>query len=137
MKKIKSFLFAIIALSMVSACVDNRTEEQKKDESLTKQLVGQWVNPYTYESTGELKGYNFKKKGECRAINIPSWNFETWRVKKGWIIINGFEIDEKGNKISDTTKMKIARVTKDSLRIIATESPRSEFLYVNPKTLKK
>ena len=33
---------------------------QKKVE---KQIIGKWCNPYTYKSTGELKGFELKKGG--------------------------------------------------------------------------
>lgn len=138
MKKIKYFLIAIITVSMISGYSDSRTKEQKKiDKSLTKKLIGQWVNPYTYESTGELKGYDFKKKGKCSAINIPSWELKTWKIEKGWVTITGFDIDEKGNKTPYESKEKISKLTKDTLQIIVLEKPRTTFLYVNPNTLKK
>ena len=50
---------------------------QKKVE---KQIIGKWCNPYTYKSTGELKGFEFKKGGKCSAINIPSLDLKTWKV---------------------------------------------------------
>ena len=48
---------------------------QKKVE---KQIIGKWCNPYTYKSTGELKGFEFKKGGKCSAINIPSLDLKKW-----------------------------------------------------------
>ena len=60
---------------------------QKKVE---KQIIGKWCNPYTYKSTGELKGFEFKKGGKCSAINIPSLDLKTWKVDNGYLIVEGF-----------------------------------------------
>ena len=138
MKKIKYFLVAVIILSVVGVYAKSRTKEQIKiDKHLTKQLIGQWVNPYTYESTGEFKGYDFKKKGKCNIINVPSWKIEKWRVENGWIILDGYDIDEKGNKTPYHSKEKIGKISADTLELIVFEKPKTVFMYVNPKVLLK
>ena len=64
---------------------------QKKVE---KQIIGKWCNPYTYKSTGELKGFEFKKGGKCSAINIPSLDLKTWKVDNGYLIVEGFSKED-------------------------------------------
>ena len=66
---------------------------QKKVE---KQIIGKWCNPYTYKSTGELKGFEFKKGGKCSAINIPSLDLKTWKVDNGYLIVEGFSKEDDG-----------------------------------------
>ena len=51
----KKLLMTVMALS----CFAFSSYGQKKVE---KQIIGKWCNPYTYESTGELKGFEFKKE---------------------------------------------------------------------------
>ncbi len=63
--KMKKLLITAMALS----CFAFSSYGQDKVE---KQIIGKWCNPYTYKSTGELKGFEFKKGGKCSAINIPS-----------------------------------------------------------------
>ena len=116
-------------------CFACASDPQKEME---KAIVGEWCNPYTYESTGELKGFNFKKGGECEAINIPSLDLKTWEIKDGFLIVKGFDITEDGTKEVYETKEKIGLLTRDSLCLVVQEaSPRIAFLYLNAKTLKK
>ena len=83
------------------ACSSNPQKEMEK------KLIGEWCNPYTYQSTGELKGFNFKKDGVCEAINIPSLDLKTWEIKDGYLIIKGTSIEEDGSKEAYETKEKI------------------------------
>lgn len=53
----KKLLMTVMALS----CFAFSSYGQKVE----KQIIGKWCNPYTYESTGELKGFEFKK-----AVNV-------------------------------------------------------------------
>lgn len=69
----KKLLMTVMALS----CFAFSSYGQKKVE---KQIIGKWCNPYTYESTGELKGFEFKKGGKCSAINVPSLDLRTWKI---------------------------------------------------------
>ena len=70
----KKLLITVIALS----CFAFSSYGQDKVE---KQIIGKWCNPYTYESTGELKGFEFEKGGKCSAINIPSLDLKTWKIE--------------------------------------------------------
>ena len=107
-------------------------------KEMEKKIVGEWCNPYTYESTGELKGFNFKKGGVCEAINIPSLDLKTWEIKDGFLIVKGFDVAEDGTKEVYETKEKIGLLTRDSLSLVVQEaSPRIAFLYLNAKVLKK
>ena len=125
----------LLYVALTLFCFACDSDPQKEME---KAIVGEWCNPYTYESTGELKGFNFKKGGECEAINIPSLDLKTWEIKDGFLIVKGFDITEDGTKEVYETKEKIGLLTRDSLCLVVQEaSPRIAFLYLNAKTLKK
>ncbi|MBR5463191.1 lipocalin family protein [Butyricimonas virosa] len=125
----------LLYVALTLFCFACASDPQKEME---KAIVGEWCNPYTYESTGELKGFNFKKGGECEAINIPSLDLKTWEIKDGFLIVKGFDITEDGTKEVYETKEKIGLLTRDSLCLVVQEaSPRIAFLYLNAKTLKK
>ena len=131
MEKMKNLLYVALTLFCFACASDPQKEMEKA-------IVGEWCNPYTYESTGELKGFNFKKGGECEAINIPSLDLKTWEIKDGFLIVKGFDITEDGTKEVYETKEKIGLLTRDSLCLVVQEaSPRIAFLYLNAKTLKK
>ena len=131
MEKMKKLLYVALTLFCFACASDPQKEMEKA-------IVGEWCNPYTYESTGELKGFNFKKGGECEAINIPSLDLKTWEIKDGFLIVKGFDITEDGTKEVYETKEKIGLLTRDSLCLVVQEaSPRIAFLYLNAKTLKK
>ena len=105
---------------------------------MEKKLIGEWCNPHTYQSTGELKGFNFKKDGVCEAINIPSLDLKTWEIKDGYLIIRGTSIEEDGSKEAYETKEKIEQLTADSLSLVVQEAnPRLAFLYLNTKIIKE
>ena len=124
----------LLYVALTLFCFACASDPQKEME---KAIVGEWCNPYTYESTGELKGFNFKKGGECEAINIPSLDLKTWEIKDGFLIVKGFDITEDGTKEVYETKEKIGLLTRDSLCLVVQEaSPRIAFLYLNAKTLK-
>ena len=125
----------LLYVALTLFCFACASDPQKEME---KAIVGEWCNPYTYESIGELKGFNFKKGGECEAINIPSLDLKTWEIKDGFLIVKGFDITEDGTKEVYETKEKIGLLTRDSLCLVVQEaSPRIAFLYLNAKTLKK
>ena len=131
MEKMKKLLYVALTLFCFACASDPQKEMEKA-------IVGELCNPYTYESTGELKGFNFKKGGECEAINIPSLDLKTWEIKDGFLIVKGFDITEDGTKEVYETKEKIGLLTRDSLCLVVQEaSPRIAFLYLNAKTLKK
>ena len=127
MEKMKKLLYVALTLFCFACASDPQKEMEKA-------IVGEWCNPYTYESTGELKGFNFKKGGECEAINIPSLDLKTWEIKDGFLIVKGFDITEDGTKEVYETKEKIGLLTRDSLCLVVQEaSPRIAFLYLNAK----
>ena len=108
---------------MVLSCFAFSSYGQKVE----KQIIGKWCNPYTYESTGELKGFEFKKGGKCSAINVPSLDLRTWKIDNGYLIIEVYK-----------TRERIGYVTSDSLELVVQEAqPRLAFLYLNMKSIKK
>lgn len=127
----KKFLcFSLILLAF--ACASDPQKEMEKT------IVGEWCNPYTYQSTGELKGFHFKKGGNCEAINIPSLELKSWEIKDGYLIVKGQEVAEDGTKEVYETKERIGLLTRDSLSLVVQEAnPRLAFLYINAKKLKK
>ncbi len=127
----KKFLcFSLILLAF--ACASDPQKEMEKA------IVGEWCNPYTYQSTGELKGFHFKKGGDCEAINIPSLELKSWEIKDGYLIVKGQEVTEEGTKEVYETKERIGLLTQDSLSLVVQEAnPRLAFLYINAKKLKK
>ena len=127
----KKFLcFSLILLAF--ACASDPQKEMEKT------IVGEWCNPYTYQSTGKLKGFDFKKGGDCEAINIPSLELKSWEIKDGYLIVKGQEVAEDGTKEVYETKERIGLLTRDSLSLVVQEAnPRLAFLYINAKKLKK
>ena len=127
----KKFLcFSLILLAF--ACASDPQKEMEKT------IVGEWCNPYTYQSTGELKGFHFKKGGDCEAINIPSLELKSWEITDGYLIVKGQEVAEDGTKEVYETKERIGLLTRDSLSLVVQEAnPRLAFLYINAKKLKK
>ena len=128
MKKFLCFSLILFAF----ACASDPQKEMEKT------IVGEWCNPYTYQSTGELKGFHFKKGGDCEAINIPSLELKSWEIKDGYLIVKGQEVAEDGTKEVYETKERIGLLTRDSLSLVVQEAnPRLAFLYINAKKLKK
>ena len=126
----KFMCFSLILLAF--ACASDPQKEMEKT------IVGEWCNPYTYQSTGELKGFHFKKGGDCEAINIPSLELKSWEIKDGYLIVKGQEVAEDGTKEVYETKERIGLLTRDSLSLVVQEAnPRLAFLYINAKKLKK
>ena len=131
MEKMKKLL-CISLILFAFACASDPQKEMEKA------IVGEWCNPYTYQSTGELKGFNFKKGGVCEAINIPSLELKSWEIKDGYLIVKGFEVTVDGNKAEYATKEKIGQLTTDSLCLVVKEAnPRLAFLYLNSKVIKE
>ena len=71
----------LFCIGLTLLCLACASDPQKEME---KKIIGEWCNPYTYESTGELKGFSFKKGGVCEAINIPSLDLKTWSIQNGY-----------------------------------------------------
>lgn len=120
-----------LALAAITAasCAGNDSPEKK--------IIGDWCNPYTYKSTGELKGFRFEKGGKCSAINIPSWDLRTWKIdEEGYLIIEGFEIGEDGTQEEYLTRERIEVLNRDSLVVVAREeAPKMSFVYLNTKSI--
>ena len=113
---------------MVLSCFAFSSYGQKVE----KQIIGKWCNPYTYESTGELKGFEFKKGGKCSAINVPSLDLRTWKIDNGYLIIEGFSKEDNGKVEVYKTRERIGYVTSDSLELVVQEAqPRLAFDEVN------
>ena len=127
----KKLLITVIALS----CFAFSSYGQNKDE---KQNIGKWCNPYTYQSTGELKRLEFEKGGKCSAINIPSLDLKTWKIKDGYLIVEGFSKGEDGKVEVYKTRERNGYVTSDSYEMVVQEAqPRMSILYLNMKSIKK
>ena len=127
----KKLSIAVIALS----CFASSSYGQDKVE---KRIIGKWCNPYTYESTGEFKGFEFKKGGKCSAVNIPSLDLKTWKIDNGYLIVEGFSKGEDGKTEVYKTRERIGKLTTDSLELVVQDGPpRLAFLYLNTKSIKK
>ena len=125
----------LLTVIMALACFALTSYAQKNVE---KQLIGKWCNPYTYQSTGELKGFHFQKNGKCSAINVPSLDLRTWKIDNGYLIIEGFSKEDNGKVEVYKTRERIGYVTSDSLELVVQEAqPRLAFLYLNMKSIKK
>lgn len=124
----------LIYISLALLCLACATDPQKEME---KKLLGEWCNPYTYQSTGELKGFRFKKGGVCESINIPTLELKTWEIQEGYLIIKGESLEEDGTREEYQTKEKIDQLTADSLSLLVSAGPpRIAFLYLNTKVIK-
>ena len=123
MEKMKKLLCISLILFAFACASDPQIEREKT-------IVWECCNPYTYQSTGELKGFHFKKGGDCEAINIPSLELKSWEIKDGYLIVKGQEVAEDGTKEVYETKEKIDLLSPDTLSLVARESnPRLIFLY--------
>lgn len=124
--KILVSIAMLFTLLMTSSTQDNN-----------KLILGKWCNPYTYESTGEIKGFNFKKGGKCEAINVPVLDLKNWEIKDGKLIITGFRIGKDGTKAEYRTEERIEKLTKDELLVVAQEEdPHVAFRYVRVENVK-
>ncbi len=65
----KKLLMTVMALS----CFAFSSYGQKKVETDYRKMV----QSLYIQSTGELKGFEFKKGGKCSAVNIPSLDLKT------------------------------------------------------------
>ena len=125
----------LFCIGLTLLCLACASDPQKEME---KKIIGEWCNPYTYESTGELKGFHFKKGGVCEAINIPSLDLKTWSIQNGYLLIKGFSLEKDGKKEVYETKEKIDLLNADTLSVVAREAnPRLVFIYLNTKIIKE
>ena len=118
----------LLITAMALSCFAFSSYGQDKVE---KQIIG--------KSTGELKGFEFKKGGKCSAINIPSLDLKTWKIDKdGYLIIEGFSKEDNGKVEVYKTRERIGLLSPDSLQLVTQEAnPRLAFLYLNTKSIKK
>lgn len=130
MKKILSMM--LLGLMMASCNTQPMNETEAK-------LIGQWYNPYSYKNAGELKGFDFKKNGECVSIGVEGLELSTWEVKDDTLFIKGKELDKDGKTWIDySTKERIEKLNDDSLRVVAQEKPfKLSFLYMKLESMKK
>ena len=121
-----------VSLFLICLCTNGFADDLKK------KVVGKWYNPYTYESTGEKKGFQFKKNGACKALGIKGLKLKTWEIKDGYLIIKGIDKLDDSDKWEDyETSEYIEQVNSDTLYLIANPKLKIGFLYMSPKALKK
>ena len=127
----KTKLLLVVAL-LFSIFTTSETLAQDNN----KLIRGKWY-PSRSES-GEKKGFNFKKGGKCKAINIPSLDLKNWEIKDGVLITTGFEIAEDGTRSEYRDEEKIEKLTKNEFVVVAREAcPKLVFRYVRISELKK
>ena len=51
----------LFCIGLILLCLACASDPQKEME---KKIIGEWCNPYTYESTGELKGFSLEEDGK-------------------------------------------------------------------------
>ena len=125
----------LFCIGLTLLCLACASDPQKEME---KKIIGEWCNPYTYESTGELKGFSFKKGGVCEAINIPSLDLKTWSIQNGYLLIKGFSLEKDGKKEVYETKEKIDLLNADTLSVVAREAkPPPVFFFFFAKIIKE
>ena len=125
----------LFCIGLTLLCLACASDPQKEME---KKIIGEWCNPYTYESTGELKGFSFKKGGVCEAINIPSLDLKTWSIQNGYLLIKGFSLEKDGKKEVYETKEKIDLLNADTLSVVAPGAkPPPFFFFFNAKIIKE
>ncbi|MEG0796147.1 MAG: lipocalin family protein [Odoribacter sp.] len=98
-------------------------------------IVGKWYNPHTYRLSGNLKGFQFKKNGNCKALGIATLKLDRWEIKNDSLIITGYSITPEGKQEAYRSEEKICQLTSDSLGLVATRA-QIKFLYLSPKELK-
>lgn len=61
----KKILTLALGVGLICICSNGFADD------LRKKVVGRWYNPYTYASSGEMKGFQFKKM-----VNVRHWVFK-------------------------------------------------------------
>lgn len=129
----KNLIALTVFVALLSICTNGFADD------LRKKIVGKWYNPYTYESTGEIKGFHFKKNGRCKAF-VKTLDLKKWYVKDSCLVIEGFYQDKETGKWEEyKTSDYIRKVNSDSLYLLTDRDPSRAFgfLYLNFKTLEK
>ena len=60
----------LFCIGLILLCLACASDPQK---GMEKKIIGEWCNPYTYESTGELKGFLLKKEEYVKRSIFPHW----------------------------------------------------------------
>ena len=108
----KKYIASLIGGLLISMALGSHAETPEK------KIIGKWYNPHTYRMSGELKGFQFKKGGKCKALGIKILDLKTWKIKDGNLIIEGDRLpQEPGEERSEyRTVEKIEILRNDSLR---------------------
>ena len=85
----------------------------------------------------ELKGFQFKKNGKCKALGIKTLDLRTWKIKDGNLIIEGDRLPKEAGEVRSEyrTVEKIDILRNDSLRVLVAPPARLGFLYVKKNKL--
>ena len=121
----KKYIASLIGGLLISMALGSHAETPEK------KIIGKWYNPHTYRMSGELKGFQFKKGGKCKALGIKILDLKTWKIDKdGYLIVEGFSKGEDGKVEVYKTRERIGYITPDSLELVAQDGPpRLAFLY--------
>ena len=127
----KKYIASLIGGLLISMALGSHAETPEK------KIIGKWYNPHTYRMSGELKGFQFKKGGKCKALGIKILDLKTWKIKDGNLIIEGDRLpQEPGEERSEyCTVEKIEILRNDSLRVLIAPPSRMGFLYVKKNKL--
>ena len=60
----KKYIASLIGGLLISMALGSHAETPEK------KIIGKWYNPHTYRMSGELKGFQFKKGGKCKALEV-------------------------------------------------------------------
>lgn len=130
----KTKLFILLAVVFVGF-----TTSSNVSKDLNHDILGEWCNPYTYQSSGEIKGYEFKKGGKINFMGVKATRLENWSIENDQLTIKGKKLDDNGAVVGDyITVERIEILNKDTLQLVAKEeAPRLVFIYVRPSVAKK
>ncbi len=127
----KKYIAGFISGLLISMALGSHAETPEK------KIIGKWYNPHTYRMSGELKGFQFKKNGKCKALGIKTLYLRTWKIKDGNLIIEGDRLPKEAGEVRSEyrTVEKIDILRNDSLRVLVAPPARLGFLYVKKNKL--
>lgn len=127
----KKYIAGFICGLLISMALGSHAETPEK------KIIGKWYNPHTYRMSGELKGFQFKKNGKCKALGIKTLDLRTWKIKDGNLIIEGDRLPKEAGEVRREyrTVEKIDILRNDSLRVLVAPPARLGFLYVKKNKL--
>ena len=130
----KKKLFILLAIMFVGF-----TTSSNVGQDLEKDILGKWCNPYTYQDSGEIKGFEFKKSGKAIFMGVKTVKLDSWSIKDGTLTVKGKRLDENGVVTGEYyTEERIEILNRDTLQVVAKEeSPKLTFIYVRPSVAKK